>query len=66
MDGIVDMIQKLGFPIACVIALFWQNTKINDQHKEEMKNVVDALNNNTLVLTELKDAIGGLDKNERK
>ena len=62
MDAIVDMIQKLGFPIACVIALFWQNTKLNDQHKEEMKQVVDALNNNTLVLTELKDAIGGIEK----
>lgn len=59
MENIVDLIQKLGFPIACVIALFWQNTKLNEQHKEEMKQVTEALNNNTLALTELKNKIGG-------
>lgn len=59
MDTIIDLIQKLGFPIACVIALFWQNTKLNEQHKEEMGKITTALNNNTLALTELKDKIGG-------
>lgn len=59
MDTIIDLIQKLGFPIACVIALFWQNTKLNEQHKEEMEKITTALNNNTLALTELKDKIGG-------
>lgn len=59
LDAVVDLIQKLGFPIACVIALFWQNTKLNEQHKEEMEKITTALNNNTLALTELKNKIGG-------
>ena len=59
MDDIVNIIQSLGFPIACVIALFWQNTKLQEQHKEEMDKMTTALNNNTLAITELKDKIGG-------
>ena len=59
MDEIIQIIQTLGFPIACVVALFWQNTKMQEQHKEEMTKMIEALNNNTLALTELKDKIGG-------
>ena len=60
MENLVDIVQKLGFPIACVIALFWQNTKLNDQHKEEMRAVTDALTNNTQALIRLEEKIGGL------
>ena len=59
MDEIIQIIQTLGFPIACVVALFWQNTKMQEQHKDEMTKMIEALNNNTLALTELKDKIGG-------
>ena len=34
---VVEIIKDLGFPIACVIALFWQNNKLTEQHKEEME-----------------------------
>lgn len=59
MDEIIKIIQTLGFPIAVAIALFWQNLKMQDQHKEEMAKITEALNNNTIALTELKDKIGG-------
>lgn len=59
MDSIIEIIRDLGFPIACVVALFWQNTRLNDQHKEEMNKMVEAVNNNTQVLTALKEKIGG-------
>lgn len=62
MDSIIDIIQKLGFPIACVIALFWQNNKMSEQHKEELKQITDALNNNTIALTKLEEKIGGIEK----
>ena len=55
----VQIIQTLGFPIAVAIAMFWQNTKLQEQHKEEMSKITEALNNNTIALTELKDKIGG-------
>lgn len=59
MDEVIQIIQTLGFPIACVIALFWQNNKLQEQHKEEAHKMTEALNNNTLALTELKNKIGG-------
>lgn len=59
MDSWVQVIQTLGFPIAVAIAMFWQNTKLQEQHKEEMNKITEALNNNTIALTELKDKIGG-------
>lgn len=59
MDNVIEIIRDLGFPIACVVALFWQNTRLNDQHKEEMNKMVEAVNNNTQVLTALKEKIGG-------
>ena len=59
MDSWVQIIQTLGFPIAVAIAMFWQNTKLQEQHKEEMSKITEALNNNTIALTELKDKIGG-------
>lgn len=60
MENIIQIIRDLGFPIACVVALFWQNTRLSDQHKAEMEAVTQALNNNTIVLSELKEKIGGL------
>lgn len=59
MDSWIQVIQTLGFPIAVAIAMFWQNTKLQEQHKEEMAKITEALNNNTIALTELKDKIGG-------
>lgn len=59
MEEVINFIKELGFPIAVAVALFWQNNKLNEQHKEEMAKITTALNNNTVALTELKDKIGG-------
>lgn len=59
MEEIIQIIQTLGFPIAVAVAMFWQNNKLQQQHKEEMEKFTAALNNNTLALIELKDKIGG-------
>ena len=53
----IGEIVNLGFPIACVIAMFWMLNKESENHREEMQKVTEALNNNTLVLTELRDMI---------
>lgn len=54
---VINLIKDLGFPIAVCIAMFWLNNKQVEQHKEEMSKVTDALNNNTLALTELRDRL---------
>ena len=60
MDEIITIIQTLGFPIACVIALFRHNINLAQQHKEEMQAMSEALNNNTQALIRLEEKIGGL------
>lgn len=57
LGAIQTIISNLGFPIACVVAMFWMMNKERADHKEEMQKVTDALNNNTLALTELRDMI---------
>lgn len=52
---IVQLVGSLGFPIVACGALFWRMVKSDEQHKEEMTKMSDALNNNTnalLMLTE--------------
>lgn len=68
MELIVQMIGQYGFPIAGCIGMAWyvkyitdQNNqrmdKLNEDHKEEMQKVTDALQNNTLALQHLSDLI---------
>ena len=57
LQTVINLIKDLGFPIAVCIAMFWLNNKQVEQHKEEMTKVTDALNNNTLALTELRDRL---------
>lgn len=64
MDNIVTIIKELGFPIACVLALFWMVVRQADQHKEEMQAMSEALNNNTQALIRLEEKIGGLKKDD--
>lgn len=56
---VIQMISSLGFPIACCIAMFWQNTKLNENHKEETTKLNEAINNNTIALNHLIDKLGG-------
>lgn len=57
LQTVINLIKDLGFPIAVCIAMFWLNNKQVEQHKEEMSKLTDALNNNTLALTELRDRL---------
>ena len=57
LQTVINLIKDLGFPLAVCIAMFWLNNKQVEQHKEEMSKVTDALNNNTLALTELRDRL---------
>ena len=69
MSEVVQIIQSLGFPIACVVAMFamWQSeVKAHDEEMEKMrttlemqsKSTTEALNNNTVILTRILDKIG--------
>lgn len=54
MQTITTMIGSLGFPIAACIAMFSMLNKERDEHKAEMAQITQAINNNTLALEALK------------
>ena len=58
------LISNIGVPCACLIATFYLWQKETDAHKEEMKNMTEALNNNTQALTKLTDHIIGSENND--
>lgn len=58
-NAIVQLISSLGFPIVCCIAMFWQNNKLNESHKEETTKLNETINNNTIALNHLIDRLGG-------
>lgn len=57
MEDFVAIISNVGFPIACVIFMWYYMMKMTDAHKEEIDSVKDALNQNTLVLQKLVDKL---------
>ncbi len=69
MDAVIQVVQSLGFPVACVIAMFtmWQReVKAHDEEMENLRNTLAeqtermtaALNGNTLVLTKILTKLG--------
>lgn len=60
VTSFTQMISTVGFPIACCIAIFWYMTKESENHKVEVNGLKDALNANTVVLTELKQMIADM------
>lgn len=66
MEQIMQLISNYLFPIVACIALAWYFSKVNEQyrqdikeltasHKEESKQLADAVNNNTAALQRLVD-----------
>ena len=69
VQGLSDIISTVGFPIVCFIMGGWyvkyredrndeKIDKLNTMHDDESKQMVSALNNNTLALQKLTDKLG--------
>lgn len=56
-DAIVQLINTVGFPIACVIAMFWMWNKEREAHSKESEKFCEAIDNNTTALKELIQTI---------
>ncbi len=68
IDTIVQIVSSVGFPIVCCGFCFWyvkyitdKNREdiscLNEQHKEESNKMIEAINNNTLVMERLVEKI---------
>ena len=67
-NTIITLVGSLGFPIVACIAMGWFFAKVNDNyrqdikeiqttHREETKTMTEAINNNTMVLQKLCDRL---------
>ena len=66
VNAVIQIISTVGFPIVACAVMGWyvkyNNDKFqtiltdtNTKHKQEMDNIVTAINNNTLVMQKLID-----------
>ena len=66
MQEVMTMINTLGVPTAVAIASMWyvkyredkndeRLEKLNEAHKQEMSDITEALNNNTIALQRICD-----------
>lgn len=55
IEIIGQFIASYGFPIVACCALFWYMNKDRAAHQEEVRQLTDALNSNTLKTTEALD-----------
>ena len=67
--GFVELVQNVGFPIACGGCLAWYVKSLTETHKEEVKELTDKINKQTLTIQKLVDKIdellrGGNNENE--
>ena len=54
---LTQLIGSLGFPVACVIAMFYMWNKEREDHKAEIDQIRTALENNTLALTKIEEIL---------
>lgn len=57
INTLIQLVGSLGFPVVACGALFWRMVKSDEQHKEEMNKISEALNNNTAALVKLTEKI---------
>ncbi len=53
-EQVVQLISTVAFPIAMCILMCLYINKLQEQHKQEMSSMTDALNGVKLVLEQLK------------
>lgn len=63
LNAIIEIINQVGFPIACVVAMFWQMEKERKSHADESAAWVEALNRNTNVMERILDRLNGGEHN---
>ena len=60
MNEIIQAISTVGFPIVCSILLGYLLLTEQKNHKEEMIQLKDAINSNTIIMSELKQLLEDL------
>lgn len=54
IDGVVQIITNVGFPIAMCLLLFYYMNKQNEKFNEILGEVKEAINQNTVAIARLE------------
>lgn len=57
VGSLASLISTVGFPIACVIAMFYMWNSERESHVAEMKEISMAIQNNTLAINTLTERL---------
>ena len=52
-NTIIELINSVGFPIVCCIALFYLNIKNNNRYEKQLEEIKKVVENNTTILNQL-------------
>ena len=61
VSNLTTLISNVGFPIACVCALFYYIITIEKSHREETDRLHEVIDRNTEVLTKLYERVSSLE-----
>lgn len=56
-NNLTAIVGTLGFPIVMCLMFFKYIKQMTEQHKQEVKELSEAVNNNTLVMQQLIDKL---------
>lgn len=59
IDIVLNAITTVGFPIVMCGILLWYIYKSQKSHKEEVMQLTEAIQNNTVVMEKILTKIGG-------
>lgn len=57
LETIMQFITTIGFPIAMCLLIFWRMWQESEAHREEVKTLKDTIQENTVILGQLKQLI---------
>lgn len=61
-NTVTQLISNVGFPCACTIAMFLLFYKERESHVKESEKFVEAINNNTRIMEEVKTLVQSISK----
>ena len=56
-NSLTNIVGTLGFPVVMCLMFFKYIKQMTEQHKQEVKELSEAVNNNTLVMQQLIDKL---------
>ena len=57
IQAISQLFSSLGVPVACLAVTFYLWYRETENHKEEIQNLTEVLNNNTMAIQKLADKL---------